>query len=56
MHTIRNVYKLIYRSGKAIDEVIPDIEHFAKTETSISLFLDFFKRSTRGLFGRTCHN
>lgn len=49
MHAIRSVYKLIYRSGKTIDEVIPDIEHFAKTEASISLFLDFFQRSTRGI-------
>ncbi|MDH2925382.1 acyl-[acyl-carrier-protein]--UDP-N-acetylglucosamine O-acyltransferase [Nicoletella semolina] len=49
MHAIRNVYKLIYRSGKTLEEVIPEIEHYAKTEAAISLFLDFFKRSTRGI-------
>lgn len=49
MHAIRNIYKLIYRSGKTIEEVIPDIEQFAKTEAAVSLFLDFFKRSTRGI-------
>ncbi|QLB12637.1 acyl-[acyl-carrier-protein]--UDP-N-acetylglucosamine O-acyltransferase [Bisgaardia hudsonensis] len=49
MHAIRNVYKLIYRSGKTIEQALPEIEHYAKTETAISLFLDFFKRSTRGI-------
>lgn len=49
MHAIRNVYKLIYRSGKTIEEVLPDIEHYAKTEAAVSLFLDFFKRSNRGI-------
>lgn len=49
MHAIRNVYKLIYRSGKTIEEVIPEIEQFAKTEAAVSLFLDFFKRSSRGI-------
>ncbi|MDP8034342.1 acyl-ACP--UDP-N-acetylglucosamine O-acyltransferase [Pasteurella atlantica] len=49
MHAIRNVYKLIYRSGKKVEEVQQDIEHYAKTEAAISLFLDFFKNSTRGI-------
>ncbi|MCW9717702.1 MULTISPECIES: acyl-ACP--UDP-N-acetylglucosamine O-acyltransferase [unclassified Avibacterium] len=49
LHAIRNVYKLIYRSGKTLEEVMPEIEHYAKTESAISFFLDFFKRSTRGI-------
>lgn len=49
LHAIRNVYKLIYRSEKTLDEVMPEIEHYAKTEAAISFFLDFFKRSTRGI-------
>ncbi|OOF67837.1 acyl-ACP--UDP-N-acetylglucosamine O-acyltransferase [Rodentibacter caecimuris] len=49
LHAIRNVYKLIYRSGKTLEEVIPEIEQIAETESSISFFLDFFKRSTRGI-------
>lgn len=49
IHAIRNVYKLIYRSGKTIEEVMPEIEQYAKNEVAISLFLDFFKRSTRGI-------
>lgn len=49
LRTIRNVYKLIYRSGKTLDEVMPEIEQIAETESSISFFLDFFKRSTRGI-------
>ncbi|MGR6980862.1 acyl-ACP--UDP-N-acetylglucosamine O-acyltransferase [Testudinibacter sp. P27/CKL/0425] len=49
MHAIRNVYKLIYRSGKTLEEVIPEIERIAETEASVSFFLSFFKRSTRGI-------
>lgn len=49
MHAIRNVYKLIYRSGKTLDEVLPEIEQIAQTESAISFFVDFFKRSTRGI-------
>ncbi|MDP8078712.1 acyl-ACP--UDP-N-acetylglucosamine O-acyltransferase [Phocoenobacter skyensis] len=49
MRAIRNIYKLIYRSGKTIEEIIPEIEHYAKTEVAVSLFLNFFKRSTRGI-------
>ena len=49
MHTIRNVYKMIYRSGKTLEEVMPEIEQIAATESAISFFLDFFKRSTRGI-------
>lgn len=49
LHAIRNVYKLIYRSGKTLEEVIPEIENYAQTESAVSFFLDFFKRSTRGI-------
>ncbi|WP_386694444.1 acyl-ACP--UDP-N-acetylglucosamine O-acyltransferase [Lonepinella sp. MS14435] len=49
LHAIRNVYKLIYRSDKTLEEVMPEIEHYAKTESAISFFLEFFKRSTRGI-------
>lgn len=49
LHDIRNVYKLIYRSGKTLEEVMPEIEHYAKTDSAISFFLNFFKRSTRGI-------
>ncbi|VEI58338.1 acyl-[acyl-carrier-protein]--UDP-N-acetylglucosamine O-acyltransferase [Pasteurella multocida] len=49
LHAIRNVYKLIYRSGKTLDEVMPEIEQVAAKESSISFFVEFFKRSTRGI-------
>ena len=49
MHAIRNVYKLIYRSGKTLEEVMPEIEQIAQTESAISFFVEFFKRSTRGI-------
>ncbi|AKO36802.1 UDP-N-acetylglucosamine acyltransferase [[Haemophilus] ducreyi] len=49
MHAIRHVYKLIYRSGKTIEEVLPEIEHIALNEPAIKVYLDFFKHSTRGI-------
>ncbi|OBW91577.1 UDP-N-acetylglucosamine acyltransferase [Gallibacterium genomosp. 3] len=49
LHVIRSVYKLIYRSEKTLEQVMPEIEQIAETESSISFFLDFFKRSTRGI-------
>lgn len=49
IHAIRNVYKLIYRSDKTLEQVLPEIEQIAATESSISFFVDFFKRSTRGI-------
>ena len=38
MHAIRNVYKMIYRSGKTLEEVLPEIEQIAQTESAISFF------------------
>ncbi len=49
LRDIRNVYKLIYRSGKTIEDVMPEIEQYAKQDSAISFFVDFFKRSTRGI-------
>ncbi|GAA0497920.1 acyl-ACP--UDP-N-acetylglucosamine O-acyltransferase [Tatumella terrea] len=49
LHAIRNAYKLLYRSGKTLDEVKPEIEALAKAHTEVQPFYDFFARSTRGL-------
>ncbi|WP_044470132.1 acyl-ACP--UDP-N-acetylglucosamine O-acyltransferase [Mannheimia massilioguelmaensis] len=49
LHAIRNIYKLIYRGDKTLEEVLPEIEQVAQKESSISFFVDFFKRSTRGI-------
>ncbi|KAA0663344.1 acyl-[acyl-carrier-protein]--UDP-N-acetylglucosamine O-acyltransferase, partial [Escherichia coli] len=46
---IRNAYKLIYRSGKTLDEVKPEIAELAETYPEVKAFTDFFSRSTRGL-------
>jgi len=37
------------RSGKTLEEVLPEIEQIAQTESAISFFVEFFKRSTRGI-------
>ncbi|WP_140920763.1 acyl-ACP--UDP-N-acetylglucosamine O-acyltransferase [Limnobaculum xujianqingii] len=49
LHAIRNTYKLLYRSGKTLDEVKPEIEELAKQQPAVQLFVDFFSRSTRGI-------
>lgn len=49
LHAIRNAYKLLYRSGKTLDEVKPEIAELAKTHPEVQPFYDFFARSTRGL-------
>lgn len=46
---IRTTYKLLYRSGKTLDEVKPEIVELAKQVPEVQLFVDFFERSTRGL-------
>ncbi|KFD20714.1 MULTISPECIES: acyl-ACP--UDP-N-acetylglucosamine O-acyltransferase [Tatumella] len=49
LHAIRNAYKLLYRSGKTLDEVKPEIEALAQAHAEVRPFYDFFARSTRGL-------
>lgn len=49
LHAIRNAYKLLYRSGKTLDEAKPEIEALAKEHPAVQLFVDFFNRSTRGI-------
>ncbi|MEJ4046469.1 acyl-ACP--UDP-N-acetylglucosamine O-acyltransferase [Erwinia sp. SLM-02] len=49
LHAIRNAYKLLYRSGKTLDEVKPEIAELAKAHPEVQPFYDFFARSTRGL-------
>ncbi|MGL9750240.1 MAG: acyl-ACP--UDP-N-acetylglucosamine O-acyltransferase [Symbiopectobacterium sp.] len=46
---IRNAYKLLYRSGRTLEEVKPEIEALAKDHRAVQAFIDFFARSTRGI-------
>ena len=49
MHAIRAVYKLLYSSNKTVEEALPEIEQIAEKEPAAKAFVDFFKRSTRGI-------
>ena len=49
LHAIRNAYKLLYRSGRPLEEVKPEIAALAKEHSEVQPFYDFFARSTRGL-------
>ena len=46
---IRNAYKLLYRSGKTLEEAKPDIAELADKFPEVNAFMEFFDRSTRGL-------
>lgn len=49
LHAIRNAYKLLYRSGRPLEEVKPEIEALAAQHSEVQPFYDFFARSSRGL-------
>jgi len=49
IQAIRQAYKVLYRSGKTLDEAKVDIEQIAKQQPEVAPFHDFFERSTRGL-------
>ncbi|AKH89866.1 acyl-ACP--UDP-N-acetylglucosamine O-acyltransferase [Edwardsiella tarda] len=49
LQAIRNAYKILYRSGKTLEEAKPEIEALAQQQPAVQLFVDFFARSTRGI-------
>lgn len=49
LHAIRAAYKILYRSGKTLEEAKPEIEALAQQHPAVQLFMDFFARSTRGI-------
>ena len=49
LHAIRNAYKLLYRSGRTLDEVKPEIAELVEQAPAVKAFSDFFARSTRGI-------
>ncbi|AKC31892.1 acyl-ACP--UDP-N-acetylglucosamine O-acyltransferase [Candidatus Pantoea carbekii] len=49
LYAIREVYNLLYRSNKKMEEIKPEIEVLMNQYNEIQLFYDFFARSNRGL-------
>ncbi len=49
LHAIRAAYKLIYRSGKTLDEVKPELAAMAEQHAVVKTFTDFLARSQRGI-------
>ncbi|MEA9393184.1 acyl-ACP--UDP-N-acetylglucosamine O-acyltransferase [Acerihabitans sp. TG2] len=49
LHAIRAAYKLIYRSGKTLDEIKPELEIMATQHAVVKTFTDFLARSQRGI-------
>ena len=46
---LRDAYKLVYRSGLTVEEVLPKLEQLATSCEEVVLFMDFIKSSTRGI-------
>ncbi|WMQ74975.1 MAG: Acyl-[acyl-carrier-protein]--UDP-N-acetylglucosamine O-acyltransferase [Sodalis sp.] len=49
LHAIRAAYKIIYRSGKTLDEAKPELEALAQEHQVVNTFLNFLSRSQRGI-------
>lgn len=48
-HAIRDAYKLLYRSGRQLDDVLPEMAILAEQHQEVKPFYDFLTRTTRGL-------
>lgn len=49
IQAIRSTYKLLYRSGKTVDEAKQELNQLAAQQQELQLFVDFFARSSRGI-------
>lgn len=49
LHAIRNAYKLVFRSGKTMDEVRPELAVLAEAHPEVQIFVAFLANSTRGI-------
>lgn len=49
IQAIRLAYKVLYRSGKTLEEAKVEIAGIAREQPAVQPFYDFFERSTRGL-------
>jgi UDP-N-acetylglucosamine acyltransferase len=49
IQAIREAYRVLYRSGKTLDEAKPEIAQIATAHREVQPFYDFLARSTRGL-------
>jgi UDP-N-acetylglucosamine acyltransferase len=49
LQAIRAAYKLIYRSGKTLEEIKPELEAMAAEHPSVGAFTEFLARSQRGI-------
>lgn len=46
---IKKAYKIIFRSGKTIAEVLPELEELNKQQPEIGIMIDFLQHSQRGI-------
>lgn len=49
LQAINNSYKILYRNGLSFDDAKVNISEIAQSHPEVTLFVDFFTRSTRGI-------
>jgi len=49
LKTIKQAYKLVFRAGLKLEEAIAEIESTLEKSAELNLFVDFLKKSERGL-------
>lgn len=49
IQAIREAYRVLYRSGKTLEQAKPEIAQIAKVHPEVGAFYDFLSTSTRGL-------
>jgi len=49
LKTIKQAYKLVFRSGLKLEEAISSIESTLEASVELDYFVDFLKKSERGL-------
>ncbi len=49
LKSLRDAYKLVYRSGLIMEEALPKLEQMATSVEQVADFLGFIKASTRGI-------
>lgn len=49
LHAIRAAYKVIYRSGKTLEDIKPELVAMAEKHPVVQIFIDFLARSQRGI-------
>ncbi|MGL5949479.1 MAG: acyl-ACP--UDP-N-acetylglucosamine O-acyltransferase [Aeromonas sp.] len=46
---VKRAYKVIFRAGKTVEEVLPELSEMAQSEPAVQLYVDFLQSNERGI-------